>query len=79
MSSMSENMPTKNFRCDEESWSGAMQRAAEDGVNLSALIREWVKDYAAGRKRTGPGRPATVEVSRAELTKLGELIGKILN
>lgn len=73
-----ENMPTKNYRIDEATYARAMQRATEDGSNLTTLIREWVADYAAGAKRAGPGRPATVEVTRAELAKLHELIQGIL-
>ena len=80
MTPMAENMPTKNFRCDETSWENAMSRAADEGVNLSALIREWVSDYATGRNRVGPGKPpADIAISRAELTKLRALIDKILS
>ena len=73
-----ENMPTKNFRIDEATHAKAMQRAIDEGSNLTTLIREWVADYAAGAKRAGPGRPATVEVTRAELAKLRALIDGIL-
>lgn len=80
MTPMAENMPTKNFRCDDETWSNAMKRAADEGANLSSLIREWVADYAAGRNRVGPGKPpAHITISRAELGKLRALIDKILN
>jgi len=73
-----ENMPTKNYRIDEATYARAMQRATEDASNLTTLIREWVADYASGAKRAGPGRPATVEVSRAELKKLADLVDNIL-
>ena len=76
---VSENMPTKNYRIDEATYDKAMQRAGDDGTVLSTLIREWVTDYAAGAKRAGPGRPATVEVTRAELAKLRALIDGILS
>ena len=75
---MTETMPTKNFRIDEETYARAKQRAERESQNISTLIREWVSDYAAGKPRVGPGRPAGVEVSRAELTKLRDLVDRIL-
>lgn len=74
-----ENMPTKNFRIDDATYAKAMHRATNEGSNLTTLIREWVADYAAGSKRSGPGIPAGVEVSRAELVKLRALIDGILS
>lgn len=73
-----DNMPTRNFRIDEATYARAMQRAADDGSNLSTLIREWVADYASGAKRAGPGETTTVEVSRTDLKKLAELVDGIL-
>lgn len=70
--------PIRNVRIDEETWTAALARAQDEGTNLSALMRVWLSDYVAGKKRVGPGRPAAVEVSRAELTKLRELVEKIL-
>ena len=74
-----ENMIIRNYRVDEPTHAKAMQRAADEGRNLTTLIRQWVTDYAAGSKRSGPGLPATVEVSRAELAKLHALIDSILS
>jgi len=73
-----ENMGIKTYRIDDPTHAKAMLRAAAEGRNLTTLIREWVSDYAAGAKRAGPGRPATVEVTRAELAKLQALIDGIL-
>jgi hypothetical protein len=66
------------IRVDDETWNAALARAVEEQISMSALIRGWLSDYAAGKPRVGPGRPAGVEVSRAELAKLRALIDKIL-
>ena len=66
------------IRVDDPTWEAALARAQDEGISMSALIRGWLSDYAAGRSRVGPGRPAGVEVSRAELAKLRDLIDKIL-
>ena len=55
-----------------------MSRAQSEGDNITALMREWLTDYAAGRQRVGPGLPGNVEISRAELAKLRTLIDRIL-
>lgn len=70
--------PIRTLRIDDETWAAAMARAQGEGDNLTALMRQWLTDYAAGRKRVGPGLPGTVEVSRSELTKLRTLIDGIL-
>lgn len=79
LAGMTENMPTRNYRIDDATYTRAKERAAANGEVLTALIREWVTDYAAGKSRVGPGRPSTVEVSRAELTKLRDLLARILS
>lgn len=71
--------PLRNFRIDDDVWLAALERAQHEGVNVSELIRGWLTDYAAGRERVGPGRPAGVTVSRAELTKLRDLVNRILS
>ena len=68
----------RTTRIDDEPWEAAKARAALEGSQLTTLMREWVEDYAAGKPRFGPGRPNTVEISRAELTKLRELVDRIL-
>lgn len=70
--------PIRTLRIDDDIWAAAMSRAQAEGENITALMRDWLTDYAAGRKRVGPDRPGTVEVSRAELAKLRALIDKIL-
>jgi hypothetical protein len=70
--------PLRNFRIDDTIWSAALDRAQSEGVVLSELMRGWLSDYATGKPRVGPGRSAGVEVSRAELTKLRELVDRIL-
>lgn len=66
------------IRVDDDTWNAALARAVEEQISMSALIRGWLSDYAAGKPRVGPGRPAGVEVSRAELAKLRALIDSIL-
>ena len=68
----------RNIRVEDDIWEAAMTRATTEGVTLSELMRGWMTDYVAGRRRVGPGRPDTVELSRAELTRLRDLIDKIL-
>ena len=70
--------PIRNLRIDDDTWAAALARAQEESTSLSALMRVWLSDYAAGKPRVGPGRPGTVEVSRAELAKLRALIDSIL-
>lgn len=70
--------PIRNLRIDDETWAAALARAQEEDTSLSALMRGWLSDYAAGKPRVGPGRPAGVEVSRAELSKLRDLVDRIL-
>lgn len=70
--------PLRNFRVPDDIWDAAKARAATEDAELSALIRGWLTDYAAGRRRVGPGRPGTVEVSRGELSRLRDLIDTIL-
>lgn len=69
---------TRTFRIEDDIYNPAMARAGEEGETLSSLIRGWLSDYAAGRKRVGPNVPGAVEVSRAELTQLRALIDSIL-
>jgi hypothetical protein len=66
------------IRVDDPTWDAALARAQDEGISMSALVRGWLADYAAGKSRVGPGRPAGVEISRAELTKLRELVDRIL-
>lgn len=71
-------MRPRNVRIDDESWNAALVRAEREGETLSSLIRAWLEDYAAGRKRVGPRVPDTVELSRAELGRLRDLIDGLL-
>lgn len=71
-------MRPRNVRIDDESWNAALVRAEREGETLSSLIRGWLVDYAAGRKRVGPRVPDTVELSRAELSRLRDLIDGLL-
>lgn len=71
--------PLRNFRIADDIWFAAVERANQDGDNLSEIMRGWLSDYAAGRRRVGPGRPDLVELSRAELTKLRAMIDKLLS
>lgn len=80
MSDMAKDNPLiiRAIRVDDETWDSALARAQDENISMSALVRGWLSDYAAGKPRVGPGRPAGVEVSRAELAKLRALIDKIL-
>jgi hypothetical protein len=66
------------IRVDDPTWNAALGRAQDEGISMSALIRGWLSDYAAGKPRVGPGRPAGVELSRAELTELRDMLNRIL-
>lgn len=68
----------RNVRIDDATWNAAIARAQADGTTLSALMRGWLSDYVAGKRNVGPGRTKDVAVSRAELTKLRDLVDKIL-
>lgn len=70
--------PIRNVRIDDDTWNAALARAQDEGTTLSALMRTWLSDYVAGKQRVGPGRPAGVTISRAELTKLRDLVERIL-
>lgn len=68
----------RTIRIEPDLWRAAKTRADEEETNVSELIRGWLTDYAAGKRRFGPGRPNTVEVSRQELRRLRDLIDSIL-
>jgi len=65
-------------RVPDQPWQAALARAESEGVALAELVRDWISDYAAGRRRVGPGRPGTVELSRSELSRLRDLIDALL-
>lgn len=68
----------RTIRIETELWDAARARADDEETNVSELIRGWLTDYAAGRRRHGPGRPDTVTLSRAEMEKLKTLIDRLL-
>jgi len=68
----------RTIRVEDDLWRAAMDRAQADGATLSEVMRGWLTDYAAGRRRVGPGRPGTVELSRSELARLRDLIDGLL-
>ena len=35
----------RNFRCDDELWTAAQERARRDGVDLSPVIRELLRTW----------------------------------
>jgi hypothetical protein len=39
----------RHFRCDDDPWDAAQQRAIGEGTTISALLREFVVAYGAGR------------------------------
>lgn len=70
--------PLRTLRVAADPWDAALQRAREEGVSMSDLVRGWLADYAAGKRRVGPGRPGTIEISRAEAERLRALIDGLL-
>lgn len=72
------NTPHRTLRIDDDTWTAALERSQQENTSLSVLMRGWLIDYAAGKSKVGPGRPATVTISRAELTKLRDLVERIL-
>lgn len=71
--------PIRTIRVEDELWERCHERAGAENTTVSKLIRGWLSDYAAGRSKAGPGRPELVQLSRAELTKLRNLIDKLLS
>lgn len=68
----------RTIRIESELWDSARERAESEETTVSELVRVWLADYSAGRRRHGPGRPDTVELSRAELEKLRSLVDRLL-
>lgn len=56
----------KNFRVDDEVWLPAGERAKTEGTNLSALIRQWLADYAETGSPVADGKRAKVRLTAAE-------------
>jgi predicted HicB family RNase H-like nuclease len=46
MSDQKKRTGSRNIRISDEVWEAAQARAALEGTTLSALIRQWVADYA---------------------------------
>lgn len=44
-------MTLHSFRIDDEAWARASAQAADNGEQLTSLIRQWVEDYADDKKR----------------------------
>lgn len=67
-------MPTSqhNIRVDDELWSRAAARAADEGSNLSTLMRQWLTDYI---ERGSVGRQPKVRLTAAEKRALREKLG----
>jgi hypothetical protein len=65
-------MPTSphNIRVDDDLWSRAVARAADEGSNLSALMRQWLTDYV--EKGSIGKRQPKVRLSAAEQRALRE-------
>lgn len=41
--------PQQHFRAPDADWAKAQQRAAREGTTLSAVLREFLTAYAAGK------------------------------
>lgn len=44
-------MPLRSLRIEDELWWRAMDRATREGVSLSAMIREWLEEYAKDEEK----------------------------
>jgi len=53
-----------------------VQRALDEGTTLSELVRGWITDYGAGRKRVGPPGDM-VTIPKATLIKLIDLVNDL--
>lgn len=40
-------MRVRNFRCDDPTWEAAAARAKADGLDVSAVIRHYLREYAS--------------------------------
>lgn len=57
----------RNVRVEDSVWSAAGERAAADGTNLSALVRQWLGDYAeTGSPLAAGGRRPKIRLTAAE-------------
>lgn len=58
----------RNVRVDDDIWVPAGERATAEGTNLSAVIRDFLADYAVGadlRRRGGGVKLTAAEQKRA--------------
>jgi hypothetical protein len=46
----------RHFRISDDDWNAAVQRANEDGVVVSELIRGWLIAYGSGKMPEAPPR-----------------------
>lgn len=44
-----EPMKNRVVRCDDATWDSAKDRAKADGLDLSEVIRHYLREYGAGR------------------------------
>lgn len=56
----------KNVRVDDDIWLPAVERAQAEGTNVSALIRQWLADYAATGSPVAGGKRPPVRLTAAE-------------
>jgi hypothetical protein len=50
-------MRTRTFRCDDETWDAAALRAAADGLDLSTVIRHYLRTYTETPPKMQRRRP----------------------
>jgi len=68
--------PIRTFRIAARQYDPAVQRALDEGTTLSELVRGWITDYGAGRKRVGPPGDM-VTIPKATLIKLIDLVNDL--
>lgn len=67
-------MNPHNVRIDDELWARAVTRAASEDTNLSALMRQWITDYADSGV---VGRQPRVRITAAERRAVRERLHDI--
>lgn len=68
-------MDLRKFRVDDDLWVAAGARAAAEGTNVSALIRQWLEDYVSGGQ--GNANRVKVRLSAAERDAVTAALGGI--
>ena len=44
-------MRMRALRCDDQTWDAAKARAEHDGIDLSEVVRHYLREYASGHRK----------------------------